>query len=290
MARKVLVTGATGRIGRPLCAALCRHPGLEVRAFVRDPERARDLEEAGAELAVGAFEDKEAVSAAQKGVDTIVLVTSANPDAEAQVKAALAPAKRRKVRKIVRLSALKADPDGPTDNTRQHGHSDAAIGKSGLAHTIVRPHWYLQNLLGYVPSIRADDVFYAGMGKARLGMVDTRDVADVLEKVVTGDAFDGEVLDLTGPAAITMDDVARAISEATGRPVTHVPVPPEAVHTSVLRQTGSPWLADLVRDYAKAYGEGWGDFTTDHVQRVLGRPPRSIYDFVKDVFVPAFQA
>jgi uncharacterized protein YbjT (DUF2867 family) len=289
MARRVLVTGATGQIGRQLVLKLCTHPELEVVAFVRDADKAKDLAEAGAELAVGTYDDKEAVSAAQKGVDTLVLITPAGPDSEAQVKALMTPSKRRKVRKIVRVSALKADPEGPTDNTRQHGRIDAAIQKSGLSYTIVRPQFFLQNVMMSIGTIREDDVMYWGMGKAKLGMIDVRDIVDVLEQVIVEDSHENEILDLTGPASVGWDDVAKEISEGIGRPVTHIPVPVEAVHTSILRMGLGDWFAEVMRDYSKAYGEGWGDYTTDTVQKVTGKPARSVRDFVRDVFAPAFK-
>ena len=289
MGRRVLVTGATGNIGRDLVLKLCKHPELEVVAFVRDAEKARDLEAAGAELAVGTYEDKEAVSAAQKGVDTMVLITPANPESEAQVKALLAPAKSRKVRKVVRVSALKADPEGPTDNTRQHGKADALVQKSGLTYTILRPQFFMQNVMMALGTIRDDDVMYWGMGKAKLGMIDVRDIVDVLEKVIVDDSHTDEILDLTGPASISWDDVAKEISEGIDRPVTHMPIPIEAVHTSILRVGMGDWFADVMRDYSKAYGEGWGDYTTDHVTKVTGKPARSVREFVRDVFAPTFK-
>jgi nucleoside-diphosphate-sugar epimerase len=148
----------------------------------------------------------------------------------------------------------------------------------------------MQNVMMSMDSIRADDVMYWGMGKAKMGMIDVRDIVDVLEKVVVEGSHDDEILDLTGPACISWDDVAKEISEGVGRPVTHVPVPIEAVHTALLRRGAGDWFAEVMRDYSKAYGEGWGDYTTDTVQKVTGKPARSVREFVRDVFAPAFQS
>src|SRR5690606_5859333 len=106
MQRTVLVTGATGTVGRRLTASLARVPDLHVRAFVRDPDRAKDLAEQGAALHTGTFEDAASLEAAVDGVDTVVLITLANEHAAQQAGAVLDHARRAGVRKIVRLSAL----------------------------------------------------------------------------------------------------------------------------------------------------------------------------------------
>ena len=204
MTKKVLVTGATGNIGSQLVPRLTAHNDLEVHALVRDEAKAAGLKEAGAELVVGTFEDDQAVRAAVDSVDTVVLITAPNPNAADQAVAVLNAAKAAGVRKIVRVSALKAAVDGPTDNTRQHGRTDAAIQSSGLTYVILRPHFFMQNLFFAAQTIASDGNMYWGMGDGKLGMIDVRDIVDCLEPCVVSDKYDNQVFTPTGPESITI--------------------------------------------------------------------------------------
>ena len=287
MTKNVLVTGATGNIGSELVRRLAAHDDIQVRVLVRDAEKAAPLKEAGAELSVGTFEDAQSVRAAVQGIDTVALITATNPNAADQVIAVLTAAKEAGVRKIVRISALKAAVDGPTDNTRQHGLADKAILASGLTYVILRPHFFMQNVFMSAQSVAGDGNMYWGMGDGKLGMIDVRDIVDCAEQSVLSDAFDNQILTPSGPESISFYDVADSLTKILGRPVTYVPVPLEAVAQSIRDMGAGDWFAQVMRDYSKAYGEGWGDYTTDDVERLTGIPARSFETFAREIFVPA---
>lgn len=286
MTKNILVTGATGTIGGRVVEGLLTS-GAPVAALVHSPAKAAALESAGARTVVGAFEDRASLAKAFAGMDTIVLITPPGPHAFEQTHTAIEVAKQAGVRKIVRISALKADPDGPTDNTRQHGRTEAALRASGMTYVILRPHLFLQNLLGSLPTILGEGKLYWGVGDGKMGMIDTRDASDAAVVAATSDAFDGQTLELTGPTSIDYHAVAAAIGRGLGREVTYVPIPPEAAGEA-MRKYGAPeWAVRVIRDYCTAYSNGWGDFTTGDVARITGHAPRSVDDFVRDVIVPA---
>jgi NAD(P)H dehydrogenase (quinone) len=281
----IVVTGATGTIGRRVIAGL--HQGVaRVVAVTRDASRAGALPP-GVAVATAAFEDPASLERAFAHADTLVLITASNARAEVQAGAALAAARAAGVRKIVRVSALKAAPDGPTDNTRQHGRTEAAIVASGLTHVILRPHVFMQNVLGSLPTILGQGAIYWGSGEGKMGMVDTRDVADAVVVAAASERFDGQTLELTGPASIDYHEVAAAVGRALGREVRFVPVPPEAAGDAMRRFGADDWTVGIVRDYSRAYAAGWGDFTSGAVLRVTGHAPRSIDDFAREVLAPA---
>jgi len=290
MSHHVLVTGATGTTGSQLAARLAARDDLAVRAFVRDPAKAADLAAVGVDLAMGTFEDPGAVGAAVDGIDTVVLITAPNPGADSQANATIDAAKAAGVRKIVRLSAIKAAIDGPTDNTRLHGRTDAAIVGSGLTYVILRPHYFMQNMFMAADSITGEGKFYLGMGDGRLGMIDARDIVDCIEQAVLSDAFDNRIVDLTGPESIDFGAAAATLSAALGRPVDYIAVPPEAVAEAIREMGLGDWVAQVLRDYNQAYSENWGDFITDEVARMTGHPARSFADFAREVLAPALPA
>lgn len=289
MSERVLVTGATGTIGSTLVPELCRL-GVRTRAFVRDPDRARGLQQAGAELAIGSFEDEGSLASAMRGVDTMVLITPPQERAREYAAEAIEAARDSGVERIVRISVIRADPHGPTDNVQQHGDTDARVQASGLRWTILRPHFFMQNLLMSIPTLRDDGSLYWGMGEGRLGMIDARDIADATTAVATSDAVDGRVYTLTGPASITFHEVARAFGDALEQPISYVPVSLDAVEESLRAFGTSDWFARMMRDYSQAYSENWGDFVTDDLRTLTGHAPRSIDDFAGEVLVPALRA
>lgn len=289
MKKDIVVTGATGTIGSRVVSGLLAKKAPVV-ALVRDPAKAAALAQEGARLVTGTFEDPASLEAAFGTADTVVLITAANARAAEQTIAAIDAAKRAGVRKIVRVSALKAAIDGPTDNTRQHGRTEAALQSSGLAFVVLRPHLFLQNLLGSAGSIAGEGKIYWGTGDGRMGMVDTRDVADAAVVAATTDTFDGKIYELTGPESIDYGTVASAVSRALGRDVTYVAIPPQAASDAARSFGADEWTAGIVRDYCAAYSKGWGDFTTGDVERITGHAPRSVDDFAREVLAPTLAA
>jgi uncharacterized protein YbjT (DUF2867 family) len=286
--RRVLVTGATGKIGSELVRRLAGRDGITVRAFVRNPEGAVPLLASGASVACGRFEDTRAVRAAVAGVDTIALITPAGPDAADQAAAVLDAAKRAGVRKIVRISVFKADVNGPTAVTQLHGRTDCEILRSGLTYTILRPPFFMQNLLFLAArTIATKGKICFGSGDGRLGMIDRRDVIECAEECVVSDTHDDQVLTLTGPESIGFGQIAERLTAVLRRPVRYVPVSPEAVEQSVCAMGGREWYAKVMRDLCQAYSRNWGDVTTDGVARITRRAPRAFDAFAREVLVPA---
>jgi uncharacterized protein YbjT (DUF2867 family) len=288
MVRKVLVTGATGRIGGQLVPRLAGYNDLAVRAFVRNAKKAAPLEISGAKLALGRLEDPHSVRIAVDGIDTVVLITPATPDAADQASSVLAAAKAAGVRKIVRISVFKAAVDGPSGITRLHGRTDSEILESGLTYTILRPPFFMQNLFFMAAdSLAREGRLSFGIGYGRLGMIDLRDIVDCAESCVVSDAYDDQVFTLTGPESIGFHHIASRLNDILGRPVQYIPVPPEAVERSIRAMGMGEWYAQVMRDLCRAYSENWGDLTTDSVARITGRAPRSFDVFAREIMVPA---
>jgi uncharacterized protein YbjT (DUF2867 family) len=113
-------------------------------------------------------------------------------------------------------------------------------------------------------------------------MIDARDIGEVAAKILTEGCHDGKVYTLTGPAAISFDDVARVLSEVLGKDVRYVDVPLEAAKTAMLRSGVPEWKADALNEYAKAHSEGYCDFTTDDVEQLTGHPATPYTQFARD--------
>lgn len=282
MTETILVTGATGNIGRSLVPILASHSDCTVRAMTSNPEQHSDTFASEVQLVAGRFEDDVSLAAATRGVDTVVLIAPPNPDCVEQNRAVLDAAKASGARKIVRISAIKASEDGKTENTRLHGQCDALVNASGLTYTILRPNYYMQNILMSLESIKADSCFYAGMGDGKLAMIDAHDVAESAAAGVMSDRFDNEILEISGPESINFSEVASVLSEVANRQIAYVAVSPDDVKTSLMQLGVTEWMANLLREYSEAYSEGWGDLVTNNVERLTRHPARSFKQYATD--------
>lgn len=279
-----LVTGSTGPIGSRVVANLVAAKA-DVRALVRRPDAANL---SGARLVIGDFADEASLRAALDGVDAVFLLTPPHPDEVAMVERFLGAAVATSPQpRIIRLSGLKATEGGPSESIRGHARADRAIIESGLPYAILRPNYFMQNMLSMAGSARDQGTFYNSTGDRRIGFIDTRDIADVASAVLLDPSWDRGIYDLTGPEAVSFPDVVRTIEAEMGRALTRVDITAQQAGAAVLQQGAGKWFADLIEHYSIAYGDGWGDFTSQLVEKITGRPPRSIADFARDVFVPA---
>jgi uncharacterized protein YbjT (DUF2867 family) len=278
---RVLVTGATGTVGADVARGL-RDRGAAVRAFTRDPDRAAAILGDGVELAAGDLGEPGTIQVALKGVDQVFL---ASPNAPLQfewetnvVDAVVASSARR----IVKLSAVGAAVGSPLQFWDAHGRVEEHLRKSEVPSVILRPTFYMSNLLAAVDTIRQAGQFFLPAADARVAMVDPGDVAAVAATVITRDGDDGKIYRLTGPEPVTFSHVAEQLSAAIGRPVQFVDVPDRAAREAMVGSGMSEWVADNLVTLFGFIRAGVAEATTDDVRAVLGRAPHGFADFARD--------
>jgi uncharacterized protein YbjT (DUF2867 family) len=287
-AGRILITGATGTVGGAVLDRL-GGAGADVRVLTRDASKARALRERGVEAAVADFLQPETLAPALEGVRVIFLLTPISPAQVAQASNVITAARETgRSPRVVRVSVQKAAHDAPMRVARQHAEVEDVLRASGLPYTILRPQSFMQNTLMAAPSVAAEGAIYQPFGRGRLAMTDARDVGQVAARVLTETGHEGRTYTLTGPAAISFEDVARALSEALGKAVRYVDVPLEAAKAAMLRRGISEWLADALIEYAEAHSQGYSDYTTDDVPRLMGHPATPYARFARD-FAPHFR-
>ncbi len=287
-ATTVLVTGATGTVSSALLGALKGTPSLRLRALVRDPAKAEGLKKDGVEIANGDLEEPDTLAEAFDGVDILWLLTPASALEPSMGSNAVLAAKRAKVKHIVRNSAIKAGHDAPNRNGRLHALVEEAVKASGIPWTILRPHYYMQNLLSSASSVASDSALYMNMGKGRVGTIDGRDVGVFAAKVIEHpDRHVGKIYNPTGPESIDMAAAAETLSRVLGKQVNYVALPQDAAQQAMLGLGLSRWFVGNVVDYGRVYSDGWGDFTTSDFKDITGQEARTFKQFATD-FAPAF--
>jgi len=275
---KVLVTGATGNTGSGLVPAL-RSAGVEVRALVRDEAKAQPLEDLGAEIVVGDLDQPQTIEAAVVGVDKIYLLTWNGPTQEQQVQNFLDVAKRAGNPHIIRHSMWGSEK---SRIVKQGDRPEEAVKASGLPWTVLRPTFFMQNTMMAAQTISSDGVIYWDTAEGRISMIDVRDIVDSAVAVLTGTGHEGKDYIITGPEAISFQDVADTFSDVLGKEVSYVNVPHEAAFQSMVSMGMPEWIAEGYGELMEGFSEGFASRPTDNVAALTGHPARSFAQFAGD--------
>jgi uncharacterized protein YbjT (DUF2867 family) len=279
MSKSVLVTGATGTIGRDVARRLSEK-GAAVRAAVRDQAKARKQLGADVALTPFDFENEKTFSEALEGVEKVFLLPPLLPNQLEVTNAFVDAAKRAGVLHIVKLSAIGVDDETRPVAIKSHRANEQHIRESGLAFTFLRPNSFMQNFFTYFPP--RNGALYLPWGNGTASFVDTRDIASVAAKVLTSDGHEGKIYTLTGPATLGIPEVARILSEVTGREFKYVDVPEAAARDGMLQAGVPTWQVELVMElHAINKQNRWSAVTSD-IEKVTGTPPTDFTQFARD--------
>jgi uncharacterized protein YbjT (DUF2867 family) len=280
---KILITGATGNVGSALLNTL-KTTDINLRVLAHDKSKVQSLRDRGIEdVVLGDFLKPETFVPALKDVSKVFLLTPISPQQVPQASNMIKAAKESgNDPHIVRLSVHQASHEAPARNSRQHAQIEDELTSSGLPYTLLRPQSFMQNTLMAAPTVASEGKIYQPFKDGRLGMIDTRDIAEVAAKVLTEEGHEGKVYTLTGPAAISFYEVAKVLSEVLGKEVSYINIPLDAAKKAMLSRGIPEWKADTLTEYAKAHSEGYSDFITEDFERLAGHPSTSYKQFASD--------
>jgi uncharacterized protein YbjT (DUF2867 family) len=261
----VLVTGATGNNGQELVRQLSVL-GQRVRALVRDGSDSARLKGLNVELAAGDFDRPETLEVALRDVDRAFLLTPVAEHFVQWQKGFIKAARRAGVKHLVKFSGMGAGFDTQSELLRLHYQTDVVLRDSGVPFTILQPNSFYQNTLSFVATIKSQGRFYFPQKNAAQSMVDIREKTYVM----------------TGPEALTFQQVAEKLLSVLGRKIEYVDVPPSAAADG-MRQSGMPeWNVRTVTELLGYFASGAAATVTDTIARLLGRPAISFEQFAKD--------
>jgi uncharacterized protein YbjT (DUF2867 family) len=280
----ILVTGATGNVGREVVSQLLAED-VRVRAVARRTESAGLPSQA--EVVYGNLSVPASLDPCLDGMDAVFLVWQAAPGG---VDAGLERIVRR-ARRIVFLSNLTVR-DGVEEQkypvTTLHARIERMIEASGVQWTFLRPGAFAANARGWwAPQIRAGDVVRWPCAGAVTSPIHERDIAAVAVRALCGEEHAGAKYILTGPQSLSQRDQVRIISEAIGRPLRFEEIPPDAARTELMK-TMPASIADMLiaawqdTEYAGSDAIGKPALVTSTVAEVTGVPARSFHDWAVD--------
>ena len=252
---------------------------MKVRVAVRDRAKAKDLPQ-NAEAVDFTWEDDAKIDAALRGVDAAFLLTPFTDTAVEAAKRFVDAAKAAGVKKLVKLSAAGAEQEG-SQLSRWHRDIERLVEGSGLAWVVLRPNFYTTNFIAYYPP-DAEGAIYLPTADGKASWIDPRDIAAVGAKVLVDGTWDGKALELSGPEALSVGEVAERLSAASGRAIRHVDVPEEAAKSAMEGMSMPGWMVEGMLDLHRVIKNSWAAGVTTTVKDVTGVAPRSFATFAKD--------
>jgi uncharacterized protein YbjT (DUF2867 family) len=273
----ILITTA-GKVGAQ-AARLLAQQGHPVRVLVREPGKANALARAGVDLAVGDLGVRATVDAAMQGVSSVILVSPAIPAQEVSV---IDSAVHAGVEHVVKISS-KASADSPIARRRGQAEIENALVASGLGFTLLRNNAYMQNFLMLAPAIAKTGRFGSCADEGRIGMIDTRDVADVAARIaVSPGPHAHKTYRPTGPERLSYANAAAVLSRVLGRPITFHALTLDEEKQAMVDAGVPETVAEMNAQALSLFAQGDSDWVTEDVPLILGRPARAFEQFASD--------
>ena len=282
----IIVTGATGRLGRAIAEKLLdRVPADTIGVSVRDPDKAAGLAARGVRVRAGDFTDPASLEHAFEGADQVLVVSAAirGPQAAGANRAAIDAAVRAGASRVLYTSHQGVSPGSFFDPGRQHAETEKHLAEQGIAYTALRHGFYASTLEYYVPAALQT-------GEFRLpadGPVSWTAHADLVEADVVAltqpGALDGATPPLTAPEMLDFADVASVLSDLTGRAITRVVVDDEQWKSEMTAQGMPAAAAEFTLGMFRAARAGEFAVTDPTLETLLGRPAISVRTVLEEL-------
>lgn len=278
----LIVTGATGQLGRLVIAALLKKlPASEIAAVVRDPNKAADLAAQGIEIRQADYDQPASLAGAFKQGEKLLLI-SANEVGRRlpQHRAVIEAAKTAGVSLLAYTSILHADTS-PLPLAAEHRETERLIQASGLPAVVLRNGWYTENYLAGIPAALQYGVVLGSAGAGRIASAARADYAEAAAAALTRDGQAGRIYELAGDSAYTLSELAEVIARQSGKSVAYQDMP-EADFKAALLGAGLPdFLATLLAESDVGASKGGLYDDGRQLSQLIGRPTTPLAELVK---------
>lgn len=270
---KVLVTGATGKLGSKVVESLLKTlPANELAVSVRSAEKAENLRARGVEVRQGDFDHPDTLDEAFKGIDRLLII-SADGDNETRIRQhtnAVLAAERAGVKFIVYTSLANAT-ESENLMAPPHVATEAAIIKTGIPYSFLRNNWYFENEIGSIQGVLAGAPWVTSAGKGKVGWALQQDYADAAAAVLVGNGHENTVYELSGPL-LTQEELASALGDILGKEVPVQQVSDEK-YAEIMKGLGLPdFVIPIVVGIQESIRNGSLEVESNDFEKLLGRP------------------
>lgn len=270
---KILVTGATGKLGRKVVETLLRTvPAEQLAVSVRDPQKAEDLRARGVDVRQGNFDHPETLATAFAGVDRLLLI-SADGDNETRIRQhgnAVEAAQRAGVGFIAYTSLANA-MESPIFLAPTHRATEEAIRKTGIPYAFLRNNWYLENEISGIQGVMAGAPWVTSAGSGKVGWALQQDYAEAAAAVLTGSGHENKIYELSGKL-LTQEELASALGAVLGKEVPVQQVD-DAAYAEIMKGAGVPdFVIPMLVGIQEGIRSGALEVESGDFEKLLGRP------------------
>lgn len=276
MTAKILVTGATGTVGRAVVSALTENNATFVAGVRNESEAAAKLP-AGTQTVTFDFTNPSTFEAAVAGVDRVFLL---GPPLTHNLYEIVEPfinfLKAKNILRVVYLSALKVDE---VAELPFHKLITEKLIADGFELTVIKPSFFAQNFRNYeYDNIMQRGITYTVAGTGKVGFIDAHDIGRSIAAVLTSDDHIGKTYELTGPETLSHADAAQLLTEVTGKTIVYPQPSPADYHAALAAAGAPPFVADYMIKVYSIIADHKVDYVTNHVELLTGRKPSSLRD------------
>jgi len=274
---KILVTGATGKLGTKVVEALLKTiPADQLAVSVRNPEKAEAVKNRGVEVRQGDFDRPETLETAFAGIDRLLII-SADGDNETRIRQhsnAVAAAERAGVKFIAYTSIANAQESNnflaPT-----HKATEEAILNTGIPYSFLRNNWYLENEIPSIQGVMAGAPWVTSAGGGKVGWALQQDYADAAAAVLSSSGHENTIYELSGKL-LTQEEFASVLGNVLGKEV-QVQQVNDAAYAKIMKDAGLPeFLIPMLVSIQKDIREGTLEIENSDFEKLLGRPATPI--------------
>lgn len=281
---KILVTGATGKLGTKIVETLLKSvPADQLAVSVRNPEKAEGFRARGVEVSQGDFDHPETLDTALTGIDRLLII-SADGDNETRIRQhtnAVAAAERAGVKFIAYTSLVNAK-ESKMFLSPPHKATEEAILRTGIPYSFLRNNWYLENEISSIQGVLAGAPWVTSAGSGKVGWALQQEYAEAAAAVLAGDGHENTVYELSGKL-MTQEQFASALGEVLGKDIPVQQVDDEA-YADIMKGAGVPdFLVPFLIGIQQGIREGGLEVESNDFEKLLGRPATPVREALTQI-------
>ncbi|CDG82182.1 SDR family oxidoreductase [Janthinobacterium agaricidamnosum] len=279
----VLITGASGRLGRLAMAQLLSQPHGPLAATSRDRQRLLELAQLGVDTRYADFDNPASLPGAFSGAQRTLLISTGCYIGERRIqqqRQAIDAMRQAGVRHIVYTSLLNADRPGLGAVANDHAQTEAALHAGGLAYTSLRNGFYMDSFLTTLPKAIASGVWTSAAGDGKIAYVTQADCARAAVAALHQGGHGGRVLNITAPVAIGAEEIVRTANQILGTSIAYVALTPEEMRQRLLDAGQPAQMANIVTHIDRAISQGAMDAANDDFEKLTGEKACGLAEFL----------
>lgn len=278
---KILVTGASGHLGRMVLEELRRKGVKNVIATSRDIEKIKEFEKAGIELRQADFNNKASLIPGFKGAKRMLLIsTDAIGERVEQHKNAISAAKELGVKHIVYTSWPNPERSSAVV-AKEHFETEKLIMNSGMSYTILRNFPYAENLIPSLKHAIDSGEFIGSAGEGKVAYITKHDCALACVSALIKDDTENKILDLSGAQSYSYQEVADLVAGLKNKEINYKNIPAKELESTLEKSGHERDVAEMIVSFEEAYKEGDVENVSDSFSKLVGHKPQSLKDFLR---------